>query len=260
MMNTNVDVDFGAMYVDWLKQNIEQYRINEHTFRMTLPFLDRNNDFVEMYIIDDGSGNYSITDDGATIHNLQLVGFNPLSTLRRKTILESIVASYGVTKTPDDELCVRCTMDNLPMKKHMLAQCMVKIDDMFYLSKNNVQSVFFEDVQKFLDENDIRYVDNFNLLGKSKLTNHFDFAIAHSQKVPERLIKVVNNMSIDAAKNIIFAWNDTKDMRHHESRLYTFIQNSENKVSDDAIGALKEYGIVPALWTEKGKYVSELVA
>ena len=32
------------------------------------------------------------------------------------------------------------------------------------------------------------------------------------------------------------------------------------QVSDDAIGALKEYGINPALWTEKDKYVSELTA
>ena len=36
--------------------------------------------------------------------------------------------------------------------------------------------------------------------------------------------------------------------------------NSDKKVSDDAIGALKEYGIKLALWTEKDKYISELTA
>lgn len=54
--------------------------------------------------------------------------------------------------------------------------------------------------------------------------------------------------------------NDTKDMRQHEAKLFTFIQNTDKKVSDDAIGALKEYGIDPALWTEKDKYISELIA
>ena len=176
MMKTKVDMDFGKLYVDWLKQNIDQYKVNETTFRLTLPFLDRNNDLIEMYI------------------------------------------------------------------------------------RSNVQSVFLEDVQKFFDAHDVRYIDNICLTGKSKLTTHYDFAIARSKNSAERFIKVVNNMDLNAARNIIFAWNDTKDMRQHEAKLYTFIQNTDKKVSDDALGALKEYGINPALWTEKDKYISELIA
>ena len=56
MMKTKVDMDFGKLYVDWLKQNIDQYKVNETTFRLTLPFLDRNNDLIEMYIINNGDG------------------------------------------------------------------------------------------------------------------------------------------------------------------------------------------------------------
>ena len=131
---------------------------------------------------------------------------------------------------------------------------------MFYLSRSNVQSVFLDDVQKFLDVNDVRYVDNIYLTGKSKLTTHYDFAIARSKKSSERFIKVVNNMDLNSARNIIFAWNDTKDMRQHEAKLYTFIQNVDKKVSSDAIGALKEYNINPALWTDRDKYIIELTA
>lgn len=92
------------------------------------------------------------------------------------------------------------------------------------------------------------------------MTTHYDFAIARSKKSTERFIKVVNNMDLNAARNIIFAWNDTKDMRQREAKLYAFIQNTDRKVSDDAIGALKEYGINPALWTEKDHYIQELTA
>lgn len=259
-MKTKVDLDFGKLYIDWLKQNIDQYKVNDTTFRLTLPFLDRNNDLIEMYILDNGNETYSITDDGNTISDLQLCGFDVSVSNRRKTILEAIISSYGVTKTNSDELIVYCTINDLPLKKHMLAQCMVKVSDLFYLSRNNVQSVFVEDVQKFFDAHDIRYVDNICLTGKSKLTTHYDFAIAHSKNSAERLIKVVNNLDLNAARNIIFAWNDTKDMRQHETNLYTFIQNVDRKVSDDALGALREYGINPALWTEKDKYISELTA
>ena len=39
-----------------------------------------------------------------------------------------------------------------------------------------------------------------------------------------------------------------------------FIQNTDKKISDDAIGALKEYEIKPALWSKKDSYISELIA
>ena len=260
MMSVQHDIDFGKQYLDWLKQNIDQYKVNSTTYRITLPFLDRNNDCIELYIIEQGDGTFYITDDGATIRDLQLGGFDLDSGVRRMTILNSIISSYGVTKTETNDLTVNCTTSDLPLKKHMLAQCMVKISDMFYLSRNNVQSVFLDDVQKFFDANDVRYIDNICLTGKSKLTTHYDFAIARSKKSTERFIKVVNNMDLNAARNIIFAWNDTKDMRQREAKLYAFIQNTDRKVSDDAIGALKEYGINPALWTEKDHYIQELTA
>ncbi|MCM1039530.1 MAG: DUF1828 domain-containing protein [Ruminococcus sp.] len=259
-MKSNTTIDFGKIYVNWLKQNIDQYPVNEYTFRITLPFLDRNNDLVEMYIIDDRDGSYTITDDGTTLSDLQLSGFDYSSSDRRKGILQSIITAHGVTKTENDELAIKCSMNDLPLKKHMLAQCIVKVSDMFSLSRNNVQSLFLEDVQKFLDINEVRYIENICLTGKSKLTTHFDFAIARSKNSSERLIKVINNMNLDAARNIIFAWNDTKDMRQKETKLYAFIQNVDKKVSDDALGALREYGIHPALWTEKDKYIAELIA
>lgn len=130
------DMDFRKIYVDWLKQNIDQYRVNEMTFRLTLPFLDRNNDHIEMYIIDNGNETYTITDDGATIGDLQLGGFDFSGSTRRKIILDSIVSAHGVTKTENDELTVNCTVSDLPLKKHMLAQCMIKVSDMFYLSRS----------------------------------------------------------------------------------------------------------------------------
>ncbi len=122
----------------------------------------------------------------------------------------------------------------------MLAQCMIKVSDMFYLSRSNIQAVFLDDVQKFFDLHDVRYIDNICLTGKSKLTTHYDLAIARAHKAAERFIKVVNNMDLNVARNIVFAWNDTRDMRQHEAKLYAFIQNNDKKVSDDAIGVLKE--------------------
>lgn len=84
------------------------------------------------------------------------------------------------------------------MKKHMLAQCMIKVSDIYYLSKPNVQSVFLDDVQVFLSQNDVRYSDNIFFAGKSKLMTHYDYVIGRSKQSSERLIKEVNNMDLHA--------------------------------------------------------------
>ena len=210
---------------------------------------------MDIYILDKGNGWYTITDDGYTISDLKLGGFDIGASAKRRSLLDFIVSSYGINRSEHNELMVDCTENDLPVKKHMLAQCMVKVSDMFYLSRSDVQSIFLDDVQNFFDKNDIRYVNNICLIGKSKLATHYDFAVARSKRSPERLIKVVNNMDLNAARNIIFSWNDTKDMRQQGTKLYTFIQDTDKKISEDAIRAIQEYGINTALWTEKDKYV-----
>lgn len=256
----NKQYDFCGLYLHWLKENIEQFQINDTTYCITLPFLNRDNDLIELYIIRKSNDNFLITDDGATINDLQFSGFDPFSSNKRKNILSSIIMAHGVNISSNNELYINCSFQDLALKKHMLAQCILKVNDMFYLSKTNVQSLFVEDVQRFFDDNKIRYVENINITGKSKLPTHFDFVISRSDVAPERLIKVVNNLDSMIAKTIIFAWNDTKAMRKPNTTLYTFIQDINKKISPTAINALKEYDIQPALWTNRVEYISKLAA
>ncbi len=252
-----MNTDFTRLYLRWLKENIYQYKINDNTFRITLPFLDRNNDYIEFYIIKEDEDKFFLTDDGITLSDLELSGFNVFSGKRRGIVLNAILASHGITITADNQLCTYCTIDNIAYKKHMLAQCIAKVSDMFYLNKSNVQSIFIDDVKGFFDENNVRYVEDVSIIGRSKFSTHYDFIISKSRKYPERLIKVVNNINTTSVKNIVFAWEDTKGNRSPEAKLYAFIKN----VGDEkAITALKQYDILPAIWSERIKYIEELVA
>lgn len=258
-MNIKDDIDFCSMYLNWIKENIEQHEIRENIFRITLPFFDKDNDHIEIYIIKKDDDSYYMTDDGETLRNLQLSGFEISSSNRRKQIFYSILYAHGVSCTDDNELFIECTLSDLPQKKHMLSQCMIKVSDMFSLSKPNVKSLFLEDVQNYLDDNDIRYTSNFSVTGKSKLQAHYDFSIG-GRRGSSKFIKVVNKIDSNMAKSIIFAWGDTIETRNPESQLYTFIQDKDKKVSPDAIEALKQYNIRPALWSKKEQYIDELSA
>lgn len=85
---------------------------------------------MDIYILDKGNGWYTITDDGYTISDLKLGGFDIGASAKRRSLLDFIVSSYGINRSEHNELMVDCTENDLPVKKHMLAQCMVKVSDM----------------------------------------------------------------------------------------------------------------------------------
>lgn len=253
-----MEKDFKKIYINWLNENIEQYKISDTVYRLTLPFLDRNNDCIELFIklLDDER--YYITDDSETINELKLSQFDIFTGTRRREIFDSILAAHGVSFSKNDELYITCSRDSLAQSKHMLSQCIIKVSDMFYLSRKNVKSIFIEDVQNFLDINNIRYIENVSFSGKSKLMSNYDFGIDKSNVAPERIIKVINNFDTTQAKNIIFSWTDTVEERKNKSQLYTFIQDFEKPISKEALSSLKEYSIVPVLWSKRNDYILEL--
>ena len=63
--------NFKKNYLDWLNKSIDEYQISKNIYRITLPYLDRNNDCTEIFIKIDGS-KYTLTDDGETIGELEL--------------------------------------------------------------------------------------------------------------------------------------------------------------------------------------------
>lgn len=253
-----MDKNFKDDYVKWLYENIEQYKISQNIYRITFPFLDRNNDCTEIYIKIDGN-NYTLTDDGETIGELELSNFNLFSSQKRVDIFNRILLAHGVKKSDDNELYIICSKEELPQKKHMLSQCMIKVSDLFYTAKNTVQSLFLEDVQNYLDEKDIRYTPNVSFPGISGLITNYDFAIPKSKHAPERILKVVNNIDQTQANSIMFLWNDTRQMRDDDSVLYVFLQDKGRKISDTITTSLKNYNIIPVAWSLRTHYTNELI-
>ena len=138
----------------------------------------------------------------------------------------------------------------------MLLQCIVKINDMYVLSRINIQNIFIEDVKNFFDSNNVKYIPNHRILGKSGLDAYFDFAIPKSDKNPITLIKVVNKLDRDKVKQIIFDWNDTKDL--DDIRVLVMFNDQENQVKEENIEALNKYGLKSFSWTQKENVLAEV--
>lgn len=250
--------DFKKNYIDWLYDNIDQTKISDNLYQITFPYLDRNNDHVEIYVQVLGNDTFSLTDAGETINELEFSGINIFKSERRQKVLQTILNAHGIMIDNNNALHVTCDKQSLPLKKHMLTQCILKVSDMFYLSKQNTQSLFIEDVKKFFDANEIYSIPDVSFNGKSGLVTTYDFGIPPSKNAPERMVKVVNNLDITKAGYITFLWGDIRDSRPIESKLYVFIQDTGRKVPQLALNTMSQYEIRPVLWSDKASVISEL--
>ena len=86
-------------YAAWLREKITFEKFGEY-YEITTPYLDNSNDYLQIYVKQDGEEIY-FTDDCATIRNLKASGFN--FTQARKAHLKRILDQYGI-KLNGDEL------------------------------------------------------------------------------------------------------------------------------------------------------------
>ena len=221
-------------YWSWLR-NKTQLKTVQGTVEITTPYLDRHNDYIQIYVVRDDNG-YRLTDDGYTISDLEDSGCS-LASKKRQVLLQTILNGLGVRKK-EDELFVLAKEDNFARQKHNLLQAILAINDLFYLASPIVASLFLEIVTGWLDNNEIRYSPSVKFTGKSGYDHNFDFLIPKSKQQPERLLRAINKPDKDHAQLAILAWVDTKDVRPQGSRSIALLNDSENKPPSPVLEAL----------------------
>ena len=241
-------------YISWLRQNITVATIGE-VCEITTPFLDRHNDYLQIYVIQE-NGRYVLSDDGYILSDLQMSGVE-INTESRQQILDTTLAGLGVSRF-GDELRVDAQRHNLAEKKHNLIQAMLTVNDMFMVARARVFSFFKEDVEQFLNLNNIRFIPSVSFRGKSGYTHQFDFAIPRSAKRPERIIKAINNPTKDNISSMIFSWNDTREVRPENAEAFAVLNDTERTISEDALNALRSYQITPFSWTRRSQQIESL--
>ncbi|NGP59867.1 DUF1829 domain-containing protein [Paenibacillus thiaminolyticus] len=245
-------------YFNWLKEKVVFKQI-DGAVEITTPLLDRHNDYLQIYALQQGD-KIKLTDDGYIIDDLEMTGCDIDSSPKKREILNSILNGLGVQRGKNNELFLLTNHKNFPMRKHMLLQAMININDMFYTSRSNVQALFWEDVQNFLYDNNIVFIENISFVGKSGYNQKFDFVIPGTRSSGEKFISTVNNPTKSNISNLLFQWEDVKETRRSDSRLFAFLNDQDTKGINSLVQACQEYDVTPVLWTKKQDAVEMLSA
>jgi hypothetical protein len=243
-------------YSAWLKDKTK-LRMVDNWVEITTPYLDRHNDYIQIYARKDNSG-ILLTDDGYTISDLEQTGCK-LNSPKRQDLLKMTLNGFGI-HLQDNELKVHASPDNFALRKHNLVQAILAVNDMFYLAEPMVANLFYEDVVAWLDIIEVRYTPNVKFTGKTGFDHLFDFVIPKSRRQPERILQTINHPSRDTSQKVILSWIDTKEVRPVDSKAYAFLNDSEQRVSSEVLDALINYDVRPIPWSNREKVREELAA
>jgi hypothetical protein len=239
-------------YYSWLKSKtvIIQDQRTEWVAIQT-PFIGLFNDVIEMYAQKKGD-RITLSDNGETFHNLDLVGASLNRLGERRNIAERILLNYGI-QLQDDELTTETTEQTFSQKKHNFLSAIMELNDLYVLSKPNVSSIFKEDVRMYLDKKDVIYTPDYISKGSTGLEFMFDFQIAG--KNSELVLKSFNTINKQTLSSFLFSWDDIKPVREKVSKknvtAIAIINDDEKPIKGEFLEALKNKQANYIIWSER---------
>jgi Domain of unknown function DUF1828/Domain of unknown function DUF1829 len=245
-------------YLSWIRHGVSAIKLDERTSELTTPFLDRHNDHLQIYAERLGVDLFLLTDDGYIISELKSSGIERRGD-RRRSLFQDLLSGYGV-ELAGNELHVEASSSNLGQRVHNLVQAMLSLDDMFVLAQPQGQSLFLEDVARFLDEAEVRYSPRAKFAGKSGLDHLVDFVIPKSKEAPERILQVVNSARRDRVESLLFAASDMRAARGIEVSYIALVNDSKREVPPDILNAFAAYDIRAQPWSRRTQLLQALVA
>ena len=244
-------------YTDWIGKQCDVASIGNVNI-ITTPFLDRHNDHIQIYASLGLYGKYTLTDDGDTLDDLEACGWKP-STDKRKQFLTQALQGTGVELMEGGVIGTTATCDDFPMKMHNLIQAILAVNDLYYTSRQTVESLFVDDVMQWMKKHEVRYIPHASFIGHSGYVNIFHIVIPASKAAPERFIQTCDDLSPHDAKLYVFQWNDIQPWRKSEAKMYVIV-NNEQTVRGDALSICESYNIRAIPFGNLDTIASEMTA
>ena len=243
-----------AEYSSWLNSKISVAKYGE-TYELTTPFLDRFNDYLQIYVTPEKDGELILTDGGYIIENLLSSGVTLKQGSKKLNRINQIAKNFGLNIN-GDQIVATAKESQFPQKKHAMVQAMLAIDELYETEPKAEKDFFAEDVKAYFDKNSIFYSDTVKFEGKSGSTATYDLLFQRNKNHPERLCNIVNKMSESSRNMMIFNWMDIAPIRKPDSMLIVILNDIVREVEDKDISALESYNITPALFSEPEKLLT----
>ncbi|WP_179867327.1 DUF1828 domain-containing protein [Terribacillus saccharophilus] len=244
-------------YMDWMNKQIKIHD-NEDFIEIQTPFVDMHHDYISL-IFTKLNNSFKLSDDGYIIDELDQMGVSLNQKGKRYDFFEMTLKTFGINFSKSTgELYVEFkSLREFPERQHRLIQCILKVIDMLLTTREKTISFFTEDIENFFIENNVLYNEGPSYMGKSSVSQVFDFALPKSKKSYPKLIKAVNKPSAQSYKDPLFSFIDIQDFKSDHEFL-VLANDTETKISDKFIEPFNNYNIKVLRWTDRKNWVDNL--
>lgn len=239
-------------YYTWLQKQTKIFTDSKSEWiTIRTPYIGLFNDIIEMYAKQNGD-KIILSDNGDTLSNLELAGTTFTRSNTKKSLLESVLLNYGI-KLQNDELIIETSSKDFSQNKHNFISAIMELNDFYTLSKQNIYSVFKDEVKKYLDIKNVIYTPSFISKGSTGLEFMFDFQIA--SRTSEIVIKSFNTVNKQNLTNFLFSWDDIKPIREKISSKelvsVAIINDDDKELKSEYEDALLSKGVNLLRWSKR---------
>ncbi|MBU1095903.1 MAG: DUF1828 domain-containing protein [Bacteroidetes bacterium] len=132
----------------------EFYPKNDEYTQVVIPMYAEDGDLYELFVKESDEGKYIITDCGITI--MRLSYSYEINSDRKREILNKIIRSNNV-ELKNGEILVETNLSEFENSVFKLAQVIAKVSNMSIYSKEVIKSLFFEQLEEFVNEKLIEF-------------------------------------------------------------------------------------------------------
>ena len=229
----------------WLSHNTT-FKVLDDCVEINLPFLNRHNDYIQVYLVKNGD-NFTLSDDGETIDDLQFCGLE-FNSPKRQRLLRSAIIGFRV-QNDDGILKVNATAEDFGFKLNRLIQAILAVNELLILAHPVIPSDFQSNVENWLKKSKIEFSGSSNIVGKSGLRHSFDFTIASSPNNSPQIVKLVNKPSMDIARKVAFASVDIPHEYSANNKLVAILNDQEHSNFKRFSHVLNHYSVDTVRWS-----------
>ncbi|MBF7029745.1 DUF1828 domain-containing protein [Staphylococcus kloosii] len=259
-MYTNEIKSISKEYFDYLKKESKFIPLKNETIEFYSPVVDYFGDSISVNISSCGN-QYLLTDQGETLWNMEQSGIDLTSYKKQKKyqFLKNIIENYGLV-IENNKIQQYTQRKKLPQAIHDYVLAISEISNLAILKKNNINSLFRDEVIKYFSKNKETYPSvflEFRVEGKSKLTHNFE-AVFPGQTT--EYVKTIKSINKNSAKNALFDWEDVEEYR---SKIYdsdaklNIITESEDEITDSVAIMLSQYNVDVLPFNNKEKLIKK---
>ncbi len=238
-------------YALWLRKQYRVTHMDDRSDEISTPFVNTINDNIRFYVSELSNNRIKLDDDGETITNLSLMGIDMKSS-QRQILLKSILKQFSVDNL-DGILSVSGTPLDFPEMKQRLVSAILRVDDINIFKRQDINRLFFEELYKYLDENNFRGLPDYPVLGQTGNNYTFNYVIPadHKNNRPQRLIDFQNNINFDQIAVAAYKYGDIQKIAPQAMSFSVIYNDTEKTPSKKIENVAKDSGIELYEWSNK---------